>query len=152
MVMAITITMCNNNNDQLHDRRASAMVTASMFATTESVSTGDQSHLKLPNVNSRSLCGKYDLSSEFSQPFVSNIDNVQSLFSPQILRRYLMVVFSSLRGSKCMLLVPTFLLLRMSSLKAFLRRYCNKTPNPKYIFHHLCELCMLQEFAGTQCI
>ena len=52
------------------------MVMASMFATTESVSTGDQSHLKLPNVNSRSLCGKYDLSSEFSQPFVSNKDNV----------------------------------------------------------------------------
>ena len=65
-----------DDNVQLHERRANAMVMASMFGTTESVSTGDQSHLKLPNVNSRSLCGKYDLSSELSQPFVSNKDNV----------------------------------------------------------------------------
>ena len=66
----------DDNNVQLHESRTKAMVMASMFATTESVSGGDQSHLKLPNVNSRSLCGKYDLSSEFSQPFVSNKDNV----------------------------------------------------------------------------
>ena len=71
------------------------MVMASMFATTESVSGGDQSHLKLPNVNSRSLCGKYDLSSEFFQPFVLNKDNVYvfTLFPPQILRQYVMEVF-----------------------------------------------------------